>query len=116
MTSTAQLVIASSLFCVEIAAVMFSVLYVPPIPMLFYPSDTRVRPSDQLDAPIISLNHSKAFIIYNLLTNQVRLVCHTDWRGMIIPFAFVLFLMALCTYYAILTRSQGLLFSRENVK
>ena len=42
MTSTAQLVIASSLFCVEIAAVMFSVLYVPPIPMLFYPSDTRV--------------------------------------------------------------------------
>lgn len=47
MTSTAQLVIASSLFCVEIAAVMFSVLYVPPIPMLFYPSDTRVRQADQ---------------------------------------------------------------------
>ena len=52
MTSTAQLVIASSLFCVEIAAVMFSVLYVPPIPMLFYPSDTRVRPN----LPIIGLN------------------------------------------------------------
>ena len=43
--------------------------------MLFYPSDTRVQ-----------------------------LVCHTDWRGMILPFAPVLALMAVCTYYAVLTR------------
>ena len=49
--------------------------YVPPVPMLFYPSDTRVQ-----------------------------LVCHTDWRGMILPFAPVLALMAVCTYYAVLTR------------
>ena len=75
MTSTAQLMIACSLFCVEIIAVLFSIMYVPPVPMLYYPSITRVK-----------------------------LVCHTDWPGMMIPFGFVLFLMATCTYYAVLTR------------
>ena len=78
MTSTAQLMIASSLFCVEILAVVFSIVYVPPVPMLYYPSITRVK-----------------------------LVCHTDWTGMVIPFGFVLFLMTLCTYYAVLTRYKN---------
>ena len=49
--------------------------------MLFYPSDTRVQ-----------------------------LVCHTDWRGMILPFAPVLALMAVCTYYAVLTRCSKFFF------
>ena len=49
--------------------------------MLFYPSDTRVQ-----------------------------LVCHTDWRGMILPFAPVLALMAVCTYYAVLTRCSKNIF------
>ena len=75
MTSSAQLMIACSLFFVELLAVVFSILYVPPIPMLYYPSVTRVQ-----------------------------LVCHTDWTGMMIPFGFVLFLMTVCTYYAIITR------------
>ena len=75
MTSTAQLMIASSLIMVELVAVIFSIIYVPPVPMLYYPSVTRVR-----------------------------LVCHTDWSGMMIPFGFVLFLMTVCTYYAIITR------------
>ena len=75
MTSTAQLVIAAFLICIEMLAVVFSIVLVPPVPMLYYPSVTRVK-----------------------------LVCHTDWSGMIIPFGFDLFLMIVCTYYAVMTR------------
>ena len=75
MTATAQLMIASCLICVEIVAVVFSIIYVPPTPMFYYPSVTRVK-----------------------------LVCHTDWTGMMIPFGFVLLLITVCTYYAVITR------------
>ena len=40
---SAQLVIATSLICVEIIAVVASILWVPPVPMLYYPSVTRVK-------------------------------------------------------------------------
>ena len=75
MTATAQLMIASCLICVEIVAVVFSIIYVPPTPMFYYPSVTRVK-----------------------------LVCHTDWTGMMIPFGFVLLLITVCTYFAVITR------------
>eukprot|EP00090_Calanus_glacialis_P014753 TRINITY_DN23618_c0_g1_i1.p1 TRINITY_DN23618_c0_g1~~TRINITY_DN23618_c0_g1_i1.p1 ORF type:complete len:691 (-),score=130.24 TRINITY_DN23618_c0_g1_i1:169-2037(-) len=76
MTSTAQVIIATSLIGVEILAIVSSIVLVPPVPMLYYPSVTRVN-----------------------------LVCHTDWSGMIIPFGFDLFLMIVCTYYAVMTRN-----------
>ena len=75
MTATAQLIIAACLICVEMVAVIFSIIYVPPTPMFYYPSVTRVK-----------------------------LVCHTDWTGMMIPFGFVLLLITVCTYYAVITR------------
>ena len=41
MTSTAQVIIAISLIAVEILAIVSSIVLVPPVPMLYYPSVTR---------------------------------------------------------------------------
>ena len=41
MTSGAQLMLTSSLLVLEALAVLLSIILVPPIPILYYPSMTR---------------------------------------------------------------------------
>ena len=57
---------------------------------------------------VLSVRHKVKFdelpSMQNKIIFRVNLVCHTDWSGMIIPFGFDLFLMIVCTYYAVMTR------------
>ena len=39
-----------------------------------------------------------------MMVARVKLVCHTDWSGMVIPLGPDLILLVVCTYYAVVTR------------
>jgi len=76
MSSGAQLVLVSGFIMIEALAVVLSIFLISPIPMIYYPSTTRVK-----------------------------LVCHNNWKGMIIPFGFDFVLLFICTGYAVKTRN-----------
>ena len=48
-------------------------------------------------------DHQGEVTIIKILT-RVKLVCHTDWSGMVIPLGPDLILLVVCTYYAVVTR------------